>query len=249
MMTVEDIHNVTFDRSMRGYRPEDVDTFLTKVAQEFDALTQERDAAIADKEASLAAAQQEKEETEKKLYVLADKIEQYRQDEENLKTALLNAQRLGETVVHEAKQKAETLVYDAKSKANQIQETAKENVAAEEKKLSAIQAEVSRFKGTILTLYKQHIEALSALPVAEEKERGAAAPAILFSEEELKEKPQPVRTAEPVPASEPAPKGRRKAKEAEPSEVEQESFLFEEKKPSGSAVESFENYQGIRFDE
>ncbi|MEG1639766.1 MAG: DivIVA domain-containing protein, partial [Ruthenibacterium sp.] len=61
MMTVGDIHNVTFEKAMLGYRSEDVDDFLTKVAQDFELLLQERDDAINEREASAAAAAQEKE--------------------------------------------------------------------------------------------------------------------------------------------------------------------------------------------
>lgn len=44
------------------------------------------------------------------MYILAEKVDQYRNDEETLKTALLNAQRMGESVIHEARQKAETII-------------------------------------------------------------------------------------------------------------------------------------------
>lgn len=54
------------------------------------------------------------------MFILAEKVDQYRDDEETLKTALLNAQRMGESVIHEARQKAETIIYDANSKASQL---------------------------------------------------------------------------------------------------------------------------------
>ena len=75
-MNAEDIRNVTFDKVMRGYRPEEVDAYLDQVAAELERL------------------QTEKADAEKKMYILAEKVDQYRNDEETLKTALLNAQRL-----------------------------------------------------------------------------------------------------------------------------------------------------------
>ena len=80
MISSQEIRTVTFEKSMRGYRAEDVDSFLQQVADTIDELTKE------------------KEESRKKLYILAQKIEEYRKDEDNLKTALLNAQRMGEKV-------------------------------------------------------------------------------------------------------------------------------------------------------
>ena len=47
------------------------------------------------------------------MQILAQRIEGYRADEDTLKTALLNAQRLGENVIHEAKQKAEGILREA----------------------------------------------------------------------------------------------------------------------------------------
>ena len=99
-MNADEIRGVTFDRTMRGYRPEEVDEFLARVAAEMDKL------------------QEEKEDAEQKMFILAEKVDQYRDDEETLKTALLNAQRMGESVIHEARQKAETIIYDANSKAS-----------------------------------------------------------------------------------------------------------------------------------
>ena len=150
-MNVEDIHNVTFDRVMRGYRPEEVDAYLDQVAAELERL------------------QTEKADLEKKMYILAEKVDQYRNDEETLKTALLNAQRMGESVIHEARQKAETILYDATNTANQARDEALEKVAEEELLLSRLKAEVAHFKSDILNLYKQHIESLSLLPGEEKK--------------------------------------------------------------------------------
>ena len=59
-MNVDDIRNVVFDKTMRGYRMEEVDAFLAQVAAEFEKLTKE------------------KEDLEKKLYILAEKVDQYR---------------------------------------------------------------------------------------------------------------------------------------------------------------------------
>ena len=92
-MNVEDIHNITFDRVMRGYKPEEVDEYLDKVAAELEKLQTEK-----------ADLQAQSSENEKKMAILAEKVAQYRNDEETLKTALLNAQRMGESVIHEARQ-------------------------------------------------------------------------------------------------------------------------------------------------
>ena len=144
-----EIRTVTFDKSMRGYRCEDVDAFLRRVADQVD----QQEATIAD--------------LEKKLQILAQRIEGYRADEDTLKTALLNAQRLGENVIHEAKQKAEGILREASLKAESLNEQAKGQVLEQRMELERVQSEVAHFKASVLSLYKSHIESLSTLPGGE----------------------------------------------------------------------------------
>ncbi len=158
-MNAESVRNVKFDIVRKGYSPASVDEYLTQVAAELDALYDERDAALED----LDLAREAQTDLESKILILAQKVEEYRSEEDTLKTALLNAQRMGETVVHEAKQKADSLVREATGTAQLLREQAEEESARERLKLEQLQAQVTRFKATILNLYKQHIESLSAL--------------------------------------------------------------------------------------
>lgn len=168
MISPEEIRSVSFERNMRGYRCDDVDDFLQQVAQDMEDLA-----------GQVAMLKKQKEESDQKLYILAQKIEEYRGEEDTLKTALLNAQRMGENVIREAKQKAESILRDANIKADDITHNAREQVEEYTAELERVQAEVAHFKASVLGLYKQHIESLSTLPGDE-------------SEEELpQEKPMP----------------------------------------------------------
>ena len=109
-------------------------------------------------------------EMEKNLYVLAQKIEQYRADEDTLKSALINAQRLGENVIHEAKQKADSILRDAALKAESLDEQLKAKIVEQQTELERVQNEVAHFKASVLSLYKIHIESLSTLPDSEPEE-------------------------------------------------------------------------------
>lgn len=147
MYTIEEIQNADFDKVMRGYKPEDVHTMLSQLA------------------AQLETAEKEKKDMEKKLYILAQKVEEYRSEEDMLKTAMLNAQRMGESVIHEAKQKAESIVREADLKANLLDEQAKDKATKAESEYLELQRKISQFKSEVLDIYRQHIESLSSLPV------------------------------------------------------------------------------------
>ena len=70
MIASEDVRRVTFDRAMRGYRCEDVDDYLKQVADSMDELAANND------------------EMQKKLVILAQRIDQYRADEDALSTSM-----------------------------------------------------------------------------------------------------------------------------------------------------------------
>ncbi len=146
MYTADDIRNVTFEKIMRGYRPEDVESFMETIADQVEAL------------------ENEKKDLEEKLYLLAEKVEQYKAEEESIKTTLINAQRLGESIVSDARVKADNLIREATIKKNDIISSAHNEIEGTEDILRRLKKEVSDFKRNILSLYKSHIESLSTLP-------------------------------------------------------------------------------------
>ncbi len=150
MFTADEIRQTTFEKVMRGYRQEDVESFMDSVADAFEAL------------------ENEKKYLEEKLYLLAEKVEQYKNEEESIKITLINAQRLGESIVSDARVKAENIVREATIKKNDIISSAYNEIEGTEDTLNRLKKEVSDFKRSVLGLYKTHIETLSNLP--EEKE-------------------------------------------------------------------------------
>lgn len=146
MMTPDSIANKRFDKAMGGYRQDEVDAFLEQIANEFRAL------------------QAEKDDLERKVEVLANKIEEYREDEDSLRSALIGAQKLADSVIRESKSKAETILLDAKVEAAKIVETAQRNVEIEQTALVTMKKEVTKFKNRMLTMYRQHLDLIATLP-------------------------------------------------------------------------------------
>ncbi len=101
-MDANKISSKSFTEAMRGYKKEEVDEFLEEVSQEY------------------AKLKSINSELEKKLEVLADKIREYREDEDALKEALLGAQKQGRQVVEEAKEKAKNMIDDAQEKCDNM---------------------------------------------------------------------------------------------------------------------------------
>ncbi len=99
MLRTEQILNAKFTPVSKGtYSAEEVDSFLKTVAASY--------------EESLG----ENRELIKKISILADKIESYRNDEEAIKLALLDAHKMAESITKNATDKADALVADAENK-------------------------------------------------------------------------------------------------------------------------------------
>lgn len=164
MLTPREISDKSFDKTFGfGYRMDDVDAYLEQVASSVTELLEIN------------------ADLEKKLEVLADKLNEYREDEESLRTAILGAQKLGDSVIRESKTKAEIITRDATCKAEAMVNNAKRQIEREQENLIRTQREVAGFKNRLLDMYKRHIELISALPGEIEQEQqtsaGSASPA------------------------------------------------------------------------
>ena len=180
MISSEDVRRVTFDKAMRGYRCDDVDDYLKQVAESMDALAAQND------------------DLQKKLVVLAQRIDQYRAEEDTLRTTMINAQRLGENVIREAKQKAAEIIRAANMKADDREQRARDDVELAKQEIVTLKSEADSFKRSLMEMYRKHINLISKMPEYNPPaEEPAAQPA-----------PQPAAApAQPYvePAPEPAP--------------------------------------------
>ena len=205
MIASEDVRRVTFERAMRGYRCDDVDDYLKQVADSMDALAADND------------------DLQKKLVVLAQRIDQYRAEEDTLRTTMINAQRLGENVIKEAKQKAAEIIRSANIKAEDREQHARDEVELAKQEVTTLKREADSFKKSLLEMYRKHIEILSKIP--EYPESG---------EQQTTSTQKPAAQPEPEPTPEPAAYEAPAPAQPEPGFAKQE--FYEEPQPEPAAV-------------
>lgn len=141
MLTIEEIRNIKFRKSnIGGYKADDVDIFIDKVEESFKKLEAER------------------EDLQEKLKILADKICEYRESEESIKTALLNAQKAADTSLKDAKLEADKIINQANDKYKEILEKAEKDIREQKIQLANIKQSVRDFRNNILNMYKDHIK-------------------------------------------------------------------------------------------
>lgn len=229
MLTISEIKNKKFEKSAFGYKVEDVESFLNDVID------------------AIVALENEKAETEKKLVVLASKIEEYRNEEDSLRQALLGAQKLGDSILKEAKNRAEILMRDATIKSENIVKNVKEEVKREEVILNKMKREVDSFRTKMLTMYNSHIDMIKSLPEVERleaeetKETEVEAVETVAEEPTVEIDPAPVEKEEVVTETV-APSIENKNQEV-PVPVEKE----EEKEEEGFKISG--GFKFSRFDE
>ncbi len=231
MLTVKEINEVSFGKAgFSGYKPEDVDNFIDRVAAAFQELLAERDTAVKQTE-ELAALNSElaskNSDAQRKLSVLAQKIETYRTDEEGIKDAIISAQRMSKAMVKEAEEKAAAIVRDARAQAEaklleaseearKITQNAESDAAksakeyselAQTKKaeLEEIKKQVTAFRSSLLEMYKKHLECIDHIPTFRQKDEPELPKAAPEPEPVIVSEPEPVKIAEPEPLHEAAP--------------------------------------------
>lgn len=147
MLTIDEIKNIAFRKSgMGGYRPDDVDEFIDDVIATFEHM------------------KAEKAELLRKMDILATKIEQYRNDEETVRNALLSSQKVSDQALKEAKDKATYIIKAAEKKSRKILTEAEMATEREKDKYEAVLAETAKLRKEMISMYKKHLALLDEFP-------------------------------------------------------------------------------------
>lgn len=127
MMTPQEVANSTFPKAtLGGYNMAAVDVFLDKLTEDYTTVYKEN--------ATLKA----------KIKVLVDKMEEYHAMEDTMRSTLLTAQKMANSMISEAEEKRSALLADAEGDALLRKKELAEEVAAEERRLETVRADVDR---------------------------------------------------------------------------------------------------------
>ena len=145
MLTAKDIREVKFNRSMGGYKTIEVDEFLDRCADVVEELTKQND------------------ENSRKMQVLAETIVDYRNQEDSIRSALISAQRMSESVIADARKQADDILAAARIEAENMHNQALKDTDAELRELNRVKQEVADFKSKLLSIYREHLTMINIL--------------------------------------------------------------------------------------
>lgn len=184
MLTLDEIRDISFRRAGKnGYNAADVDEFIDEVTATVEQLIAEKNDCL------------------RKMDILAGKIEQYREDEETVRNALLTSQKLADSTMKEAQNKAEYIVKAAEKRSRAILTEAEMATEREKDKFEALHADTAKLRSEILSLYKKHLALVEELP----KEEDVKAKRAELDEKYPFESVENLVSADDAPAAEEAP--------------------------------------------
>ena len=203
MLTPQEVSTHAFSKAvMGGYNMAMVDEFLDELTDDYTALYKEN--------AALKA----------KLKVLVEKVEDYRATEDSMRATLLTAQKMADSIVHEAEAKRDEILAQAENSAKERIGQLRQEVEAAEERLRQGQQDLAKFVAAARELCDRELKFLEQLPTLPVEAETAPAAAqqpeetvqqieekvlAAFGEQSVEE--APAAEAEPAPAEDDYPEG------------------------------------------
>jgi len=201
MMTPQDVANCTFAKSMvGGYNMGSVDDFLDKLTEDYSTLYKENAA------------------LKTKLKMTVDKMAEYRESEDAIRSTLLAAQKMSTAMINEAEQKRDAIldeataaakarvaelqqqIADAETRLESIRFQVDKELEAERKRLGVGQQQLRTFIRDVKAVCNQELAQLELLPELPVEEDPAPVIQVVPSAQQdpSPDTPQPVESAAPT---------------------------------------------------
>lgn len=181
MLTPQEVSTHAFTKAvMGGYNMAMVDEFLDELTDDYTALYKEN--------AALKA----------KMKVLVEKVEEYRATEDSMRATLLTAQRMADSIVHDAEAKRDEMLATAETNAKAKIVQYQQELTAAQERLRQGQLELAKFITASQELCSRELRFLEQLPNAPVADPAPAAPAAETSVAEIEENVMAAFAAQPV---------------------------------------------------
>ncbi len=143
-LTPIDIRKQAFKKSVRGYDPVEVDTFMEMLANEFESLLKEQ------------------REMRDRVLEIETQLKDYRQIEKALQQTLLQAQEATGRTYESARREAELILKEAEMKAAKIVEQANDNLVKFKTELNQLHGRKQALLGKLRVMLGAELDLLKA---------------------------------------------------------------------------------------
>ena len=167
MLTPQEVSSRAFTRApFNGYNMAMVDEFLDELTEDYTALYKEN--------ANLKA----------KMKVMVEKVEEYRETEDNMRAALLSAQRMADSIVKDAEARRSEILSGVEAEVRETTENARKELQSLEERLASGREELARFVRESRAMCEKELAFLDGLTEAPAAAPGTIAKDAIASIEE-----------------------------------------------------------------
>jgi cell division initiation protein len=146
-LTPLDIRKQEFRKTLRGYDPIEVQTFLEMVGEEYELLLEKN------------------KQHNNRLIELETKLKDYQENEKNLRETLLNVQEVKKQSEESSRRQADLLIKESELKALEIIENARKQARQMRDEVSILRSQKESFINRIRQILISQIELLSVLEI------------------------------------------------------------------------------------
>ena len=144
-ITPLDIRKQPFRKTLWGFDPDEVNSFLEMVASEFESVIKQNN------------------DLQNQLKITEQKLEQYIQIEKTLKDTLLTAQRITDESRINAQKEAELIIKDAQIRADKYEDESRRRVHELESEIVALKSQRDSFLARFKSMLKTQLELLKVI--------------------------------------------------------------------------------------
>ncbi len=149
MLAPHELKNKQFQKSFKGYNPQEVDEYLEFVLEKY------------------TEAYRENNELERKLRIVVTNLDEIKDEEESIRNTLISAQKMAEKIITDANDRADIITGAIKDRCDGVIAEFRQQLQAEKEKAWMIRTKIIDFKKQVYELYGKHIEELKDLSVNE----------------------------------------------------------------------------------
>ncbi len=145
MLPPHELKNKGFSKSLRGYNPVEVDEYIDFLIEKYTELYREND------------------ELEHKLKTAAARLDELKNDEEYIRSTLVDAKRAANKIKADAEERAEEIVRSAKASCNTILSDFNDKIEYGRETLAELQRDAFDLKRELFERYSAHIQIIEKL--------------------------------------------------------------------------------------
>ncbi len=149
MLAPHELKNKQFQKTFKGYSPQEVDEYLEFVLEKY------------------TEAYRENNELERKLRIVVTNLDEIKDEEESIRNTLISAQKMAEKIIADANDRADIITGAIKDRCDGVIAEFRQQLQAEKEKAWTIRTRIIDFKNQVYELYGKHIEELKDLSVNE----------------------------------------------------------------------------------